>query len=562
MSKKEKEQKQKITARLDRLIDLVEENKKIEFLFDVDGGFVTIGEIKIGDEMFVPPSLEMLPFAPVKKSLVKSYEKAGDDWRKLFSDVQEYLRRFSHLTESQNLILAAYVFASYLQENDDLHYLPIISFPGVMERGKTRTGEATIFICYRGVRLVDLRDSNVFRHAERFNASLFFDLLDVWGKAVRNDGADVLLARYEKGAIISRVNPDKPAFEDQKNYRIFGPTIIASNSDLSRILESRTIPIEMENVPGRYEKPSPAKAEDLRARLAVFRLRHWRKPLPRVDFPDIVGRIWDIAYPLFAVCALVAPDRLEDMKTAITRSDYENRINRQFTIEGKIVKIALDLSVGPIEEGLIEWPITPGAIAVPLNEGWPDDKKISHDAIGGKLKAMGVKRGRNSALGRYYIFNREVCDKLALQYGFVDPYLHGTASQASQVSQEAPKETESMTPMTLMTGKPVGEISTAVDTFGAFMVRRCVLNAGNQVKADKFFRFYHAYCAETKVSPPLYNEFMEDVRSRFDTYAGTQGEVIIGIDLQSTVGSSPISVGGNKPTADFSPISPSAREDG
>ena len=119
-----------------------------------------------------------------------------------------------------------------------------------------------------------------------------------------------MLCRYEKGQRCARVlNPDAGAYKDMKYFNIYGPTIIATNEPLSHILDTRCIPIIMENVPGQYENPKPNRGIDLKARLIAWRARMIRSELPKVAYDDrIAGRMWDISQPLLQVCMMVEPD--------------------------------------------------------------------------------------------------------------------------------------------------------------------------------------------------------------------------------------------------------------
>jgi len=60
---------------------------------------------------------------------------------------------------------------------------------------------------------------------------------------------DILLGRFEKDSMVRRVvKPEKGAFEDSRFFNVFGPTILATNSAIHKILQTRSIPITM---PGR-----------------------------------------------------------------------------------------------------------------------------------------------------------------------------------------------------------------------------------------------------------------------------------------------------------------------
>src|SRR4030067_2586284 len=116
----------------------------------------------------------------------------------------------------------------------------MILFYAVPERGKTRTGKAAIYIAYRGVHCVDLREANLFRFAQDLRATLFIDIMDLWKKAEKNGSEDILLLRCEKGAKATRViYPEKGAFRDTVYDSVSGPTFIATNQPVHKILDTR-----------------------------------------------------------------------------------------------------------------------------------------------------------------------------------------------------------------------------------------------------------------------------------------------------------------------------------
>jgi len=111
-----------------------------------------------------------------------------------------------------------------------VNYTPIICLFAVPERGKSRLGKALIHVAYRGIHVESLRDAYLVRIANNFGATVFFDVKEIWHKAERYNSEDILLHRFEKGAKVARVlYPEKGAFKDIVYFRIFGPTIIATN---------------------------------------------------------------------------------------------------------------------------------------------------------------------------------------------------------------------------------------------------------------------------------------------------------------------------------------------
>jgi hypothetical protein len=236
----------------------------------------------------------------------------GDYFSNLYEEILAYLKKYSRLRDDKQWnILACSVFLSYIQDNESIHYLPIIYFESDPVRGKSRTGSATLYISYRGIHNLDLREATIFRWAEDLKATMFFDVFDLWKKATRRESEDLLLNRYEKGAGCARVkDPKGAAHEDIRYYDVYGSTIIATNEKVNKVLESSCICISMPNKPGRYPNPKRKHGKAIREKLQVFRAFMMDKDLPEVEIDErLTGRFYDITRPLLQVCKLIASEK-------------------------------------------------------------------------------------------------------------------------------------------------------------------------------------------------------------------------------------------------------------
>jgi hypothetical protein len=380
------EQLEKI-AHFPGLVDIVADDQGDPAFLVKDGGSLVVAkEWGIEGRLYTPPGKESLPFLLPRGEEVMRWCSTDTD-RKMFEATVSHLKRFSYLPEEIWVTVVCTVLLSYIQEHPDVHYMPMLLFWAVPERGKSRTGKAVSYVTFRGIHLVDLREANLFRYSENLRASLFFDLMDLW-KTARNSGSqDILLLRFEKGATVSRVLfPEKGAFDDMKFYNIYGPTIIATNEPVHKILGTRCIPITMPNKPGNYENPTPEKAREIKERLVAWRARTMSTGLPEIEtVSGISGRLWDITKPLFQVCTLVYPEKYEGLKAVILDVAGERIQDRQESAEGRIVSIIKEL----YPEGLSEWEVPTSDILARLNDGRPDDRKYTPEWLGKKLSALG-----------------------------------------------------------------------------------------------------------------------------------------------------------------------------
>jgi hypothetical protein len=351
----------------------------------------------------------------------------------LFHDINSYLRRFSFLLDDQWPILVAYSFLTYLQDHPGIFYTPVLLFYGGPAQGKSRSGKALTYISFRGVHLIDASQANIFRLSEDLQATLFLDMKDLWQAALKEGSTDILLGRFEKGPMIRRVvKPEKGAFEDSRFFNIFGPTILASNSPIHKILHTRCIPITMPDRPGEYEDPEPSLCRELKERLVAWRARVLDKELPKVaPVKGLVGRMWDISKPLLQVCTLACPDALGALTQAIVEIAGENVPDKSLTLEAKIVTILRDLSPA----GLAEWKIPMEDVVAGLNK----NESVFHVAsgvIGKKIKTLGLQTKLSGGYAKI-LLTRSDLDALLKQYGIEPKTLDAPAETADQEVQQA-----------------------------------------------------------------------------------------------------------------------------
>ncbi|MCX5818774.1 MAG: hypothetical protein NT047_02510 [Deltaproteobacteria bacterium] len=340
-------------------------------------------------ESFSIPERKHFQFTIPRAAEVMRYFIQDD--KSLYADLLTYLKRFSALDDEQWTIVAHYVFLTYLHDHPGIDYCGYILFHAVPERGKSRTGKSVTYVAFRGIHLVELREANIFRYSEYHRGTLFFDLQDISKKAERAGCSDILLSRFEKGALCSRVlYPDQGPFNDTVNHQIYGPTIIASNEELHKILETRCMPIIMPNRPGNYENPRPGLALELKERLTAWRAKHLCATFADIEpIEGISGRLWDITKPMFFVNSLLPVDHqtLEDSILAIAGEKDESRKD---SLEGRLVAIIKEITDKYGQDSLVEWSIKISDIRTRFNEDRPDDRQVSPQWIGKRLKSMSL----------------------------------------------------------------------------------------------------------------------------------------------------------------------------
>src|SRR5262245_31522344 len=245
------------SARFPELADLVEEEGEVKFLIRSDNGKEALRaetQWEIDGQIYYPPTRALIPWMLPRADRVRAaYET--DTQSKLYADLVTYHKSLSELpSKAHYKLLAAYDFHTYILDFPEVTHSPELVFDAVAERGKSRTGKASSHVAMRGLRTETLREANIFRWSEDLGATIFFDVLNLWKKAEREKSEDILLNRFEKGAKAARIlYPDRGRFEDTRYFDIFGPTIIATNESVHKILDTRCLTISMLPAKKRYD---------------------------------------------------------------------------------------------------------------------------------------------------------------------------------------------------------------------------------------------------------------------------------------------------------------------
>jgi hypothetical protein len=423
-----------LSAYFPGLVDIcINDDGQLVYAILKDGELIFEPEHITETESFSVPEKETFQFTIPRASEVMRY--FAQEYNSLYDDVLAYLKRFSALDDKQGAIIAHYVFLTYLHDHHDIDYCPCILFNAVPERGKSRTGKSIIYVAFRGIHLIELREAFVFRYSQQLHGTLFLDLMDIHKKATQQHSEDILLGRYEKGAKCSRgLYPAQGAFKDTVYFDMYGPTIIASNEQLDKILETRCLPISMPNIPGNYENPRTEMALELKERLTAWRARNLHVKFPVMEpMNGISGRLWDISKPLFLINSLL-PNDFHILEESILAIADEKDASRKDSVEGRLVAIIKEITD---EDGLdryTEWSIKTSDIRAKYNEGKPEDRQVTPQWIGKRLKRMSLHNRIVHGYSEIIITASEYA-LLLRQYG-------NTAGESAKPTHSLPEKTD------------------------------------------------------------------------------------------------------------------------
>jgi len=400
------------SANFPGLIDLVLDNGKVAFLVKEEDQLKIIHEVEQEGKVLLPPPKDKIPCPlPRGQEVIKAYQAKENDGD-LYGELVAYHKAISELPgEAYYDLIVAWEFQTYLTEN--FQYSPVICFFAVPERGKSRTGKAMINLAYRGIRVESIREPYIFRAAEHFRACLFFDVMDVWKKTERSGSQDILLNRFEKGIKVPRVlYPEKGAFEDTVYFDVFGPTIIATNVEVDKILETRAIQINMPQTNKNFENDvTPEDALPFKERLLAFRARYLDKSLPDVPKPSS-GRLGDILKPILQIIRLVKPEREGAFLNLVKEIEVQRQIDKANSPEAQILKVIQSV-MDQTNRGVLAVKV----ITQKFNDGKGEKFQFTEKRMGGKLRSLGFKMGSTGNGAAGIIWDDVNFDKLLRNYG-------------------------------------------------------------------------------------------------------------------------------------------------
>jgi hypothetical protein len=412
------------------LVDLVEFEGEPAFLLLTGNGVSIVPEWEHEGVFYIPPPREQIPWPLPRGEQVKKWYDLKESPATLYEDLRAYHRGISELPdEGYYHLLVAWDFHTYLSEA--AHYSPEICLFAVPERGKTRTGKALIYVCRRGVHVESLRDAFLVRLAHNFQATIFFDVMNLWKKAEKTGTEDIILGRFERGIKVPRVlYPERGAYRDTVYYDIFGPTIIATNVPVHNILDTRSVQINLPQARARrFETDvTPEAALPFKERLTAFRARFMGKPLPECQKPAS-GRLGDILKPLLQIIKLVKPSAEPPFMALVRDIGKDRLIDKIDGIEAQIL-LTLNSLKGRVEKGIIGVK----AITDTFNDGKPESAQITYQRMGRKLKALSFRKAKTGDGASAIEWDEEKFARIFSAYGL---------EQTSEIPEtsETPDET-------------------------------------------------------------------------------------------------------------------------
>ncbi|MFZ0963668.1 MAG: DUF3631 domain-containing protein [Terriglobia bacterium] len=242
----------------------------------------------------------------------------------VLAEVERFIAKFVILPSSARLPVALWGIATHLADSFDAFAYLALSSP-LPQCGKTRTLEVLELLVATPWRGTAPTEAALFRFIETKQPTLLLDEVEALSKrnASERDSAvlAILLAGYKKGQTVPRC---VGANHELQHFHVYGPKAFACIGSLPAALQDRCIPIPMQRRgPGetvsrfRYEQAKreagPVRAGLEKAvRVLGAEIKDAYSKLPELAF--LRDRDEELFAPLFAICAILAPERIDNLK--------------------------------------------------------------------------------------------------------------------------------------------------------------------------------------------------------------------------------------------------------
>ena len=239
--------------------------------------------------------------------------------------IEGFIRRFCILPGAAYLPLALWTVATHV--SDAFGAFPYVALTSPVKRcGKTRVLEVLELLCAKPLRITSASPASIFR-LMKDSPTLLLDEVEPLRNAKPSESTQVILsilnAGHRRGATVTRCEATGKDWEPV-HFPVYGPKAFAAIGRLPDTLSDRCICIPMhrktasQTVARFLFARTPAEAEPLRSAIAEWtgsRLDAVRASYENMsDLGFLEDREADLWMPLFALCTVAAPVRMDELK--------------------------------------------------------------------------------------------------------------------------------------------------------------------------------------------------------------------------------------------------------
>jgi hypothetical protein len=250
----------------------------------------------------------------------------------LLQAVEHHFTRYAALQSGVPLVLALWSVATWMFDRFDC--FPYLAITSPTKRcGKTRVAELLELVTRNPQRTVGITPAALFHCIQEHKPTLIIDEAELMRSRDERAGAlrEILNAGYRKGQKVIRCARNGGNYDKLQEFDTFAPKALVLIGDLPDTLADRSIPISMKRRTaeqlerfrfGRVQQ----ETQELRDKMHSWAeenqslIQNWYEQHDISALRDREAEIW---LPLFAICALIAPERLPELEAIALRFSNE-----------------------------------------------------------------------------------------------------------------------------------------------------------------------------------------------------------------------------------------------
>lgn len=232
------------------------------------------------------------------------------------------------------LLDACWIFGTYMHRMFSVYpYQNIAGSPG---SGKTRNSLLKACMTFKGELVVNPKETYLFRSPNQHRGTQILDedMLKSIPKELIGSMLAIVRAGYKAGAKVPRCASAEKDFEIE-TFEVYCPRVFSGIKGLEDALNTRALKIVMEKLPSDVKlikEPNTFAPEFVEWRKGAYiTALYYAEAIKRAydSLPSLegaTGREIELTQPLIAICSILFPDKLEELKTLLKDMITEARI--------------------------------------------------------------------------------------------------------------------------------------------------------------------------------------------------------------------------------------------
>jgi hypothetical protein len=313
--------------------------------------------------------------------------------RDLIDEINQFVYKYMDVSDLFRLFATWYILFSWV--TDYVHTVPYLRVIADFASGKSRFLHTVGRLCYKPMIIAGATTTaSLFRSIERWRGTLVLEEYTPKDSGEVEDEIKVLNCGFERGTPVVRCHKETNKLE---YFDAFGPKVISSRQPFkdqalnSRCLTEILTETDREDIPILLPPEFFIKQKELRNKLLMFRLNHWKDIDPdamgRIQFRKGISKRLRQAFSSFIVLFSHDEEALENFMEYVEQYNKELIEERAQSFDGMIINSFLELK----REGCSF--VTSKMISEKLGERGVTTKSgnnISSAVIGRHLKTMGL----------------------------------------------------------------------------------------------------------------------------------------------------------------------------